>query len=136
MVNLDSGEISIMIFWMALRALSFSSTSTTISIQPMPVPERMTLPIRLSEIIRPTLSLVSSSCFVAKSSPGHRKRIRKFLSGELSDAMSAGRESCAGSLFEQLMTSIQITTIRRTDKLNLMPNAMLPHHIFIPRQIP
>ena len=62
------------------RTSCLSLTSTVISIQPIPVPTRMTFPIFLSDIRLSMLFLVSISCFVAKSSPGQRITIRNMFS--------------------------------------------------------
>jgi len=72
MVNFRDGATKRIISAIDDLAICLSLTSTTISIQPIPVPALIIFPTFLSNIRLSISFLVSISCLEAKSSPGQR----------------------------------------------------------------
>jgi hypothetical protein len=79
MAKFASGAVALTMASISVRARSGSLTSRTISIQPIPVPDRTILPAFFSTRRCSILSLNSRSCFDARSSPGHLMTRRRFL---------------------------------------------------------
>ena len=115
MAKFESGATAFMMDSISIRARAVSLTWRTMSIHPIPVPDRTILPIFFATMRCSILSLISKSCFDAGSSPGHLIISRRLLPGpSLTDA--------GGSPWEQLHSTARMIAKRKPLRFHLLPD--------------
>ena len=115
MANFESGAIAFMMDSISVRARAVSLTWRTMSIHPIPVPDRTILPTFSATSRCSILALNDRSCFDARSSPGHLTISRRLLPGpSLTEA--------GGSPSEQLHSKARMIAQVTPLRFNLLPD--------------